>query len=61
MKTVGIEKRSAILYSRIRPSLKAWFLAECKKAGESPNAYLEKIFEVCQSASSNPQKPRSRT
>jgi predicted HicB family RNase H-like nuclease len=61
MKTLGIEKRSAILYARIRPSLHAWVMGAAKASKVSPNAIVERLIELARDANSNAKKPRSRS
>lgn len=59
MKTLGIEKRSAILYVRIKPSLLAYVKTEAKKYKVLPAKLIEAILET-HHANNHAKKPRKR-
>jgi len=46
MKTLGIEKRSAVLYVRVKPSLLAFIKAEAKQYEVQPSRVIEAMIEA---------------
>lgn len=60
MKTLGIEKRSAILYVRIKPSLLAFVKGQAREYKVQPSKVIEAILEA-RLAHNKPKKPRKRT